>query len=88
MNTGVIDYIKHREAAKADNKAKAATSNARCPDPTGCEDALRAEAAELGIQLHHAKRSTSIKRKINDHKKEIVDVGECEQTVDPVGENG
>ena len=46
-----------------------------CPDPDGCEDALRAQLAELGIDAHHFKGKETL-QKMLDEAKERVSNGE------------
>ena len=71
--SSVIEYMKRKQRAtqKAAESASGqvrSNADANCPDPDGCEDALRAEAARLGIKLHHNNSTKTIRKKIDEYK--------------------
>lgn len=57
------------EVSNAKNEEK--KYDVKCPDPDGCEDALRAEAAALGLKPHWNAKTETIRLMIEDHKKKM-----------------
>lgn len=68
----VLDYMRRKslgvKSASKKVRSNAVKNDRNCPDPTGCEDTLRSEAAILGIKLHHNNSAETIQRKIDEHK--------------------